>query len=65
MESVKQEAKNILWLLIGVTAIFSGVCGLLFVDNERLKKLLEAASIIAVGIIIMFTTSVADYLKDT
>jgi magnesium-transporting ATPase (P-type) len=65
MESVKQEAKNILWLLIGVTAIFSGLCGLLFVDNERLKKLLEAASIIAVGIIIMFTTSVADYLKDT
>jgi magnesium-transporting ATPase (P-type) len=64
MDSVKQEIRNILWLIIGVTALFSGLCGLFFVDNERVKKIVEAVSIITVGIIIMFTTAVADYLKD-
>lgn len=64
MDSVKQEARNILWLIIGVTALFSGLCGLFFVDNERWKKIVEAISIITVGVIIMFTTAVADYMKD-
>jgi len=64
MDSVKQEARNILWLIIGVTALFSGLCGLFFVENERLKKLVEAVSIIVVGIILMFTTAVADFMKD-
>jgi Ca2+-transporting ATPase len=40
------------------------LCGLLFTGDEKLKKIIEAVSIIGVGIIIMFTTAVADYMKD-
>jgi magnesium-transporting ATPase (P-type) len=58
---VKQEARNILWVIIAATALFSGICGI-FVNGW--KKIIEAISIVGVAIIILLITAYADYMKD-
>ena len=58
---MKQEARNILWVIIAATALFSGICGI-FVNGW--KKIIEAISIVGVAIIILLITAYADYMKD-
>jgi len=60
-ESFKQEVKNIMWVIIGATAILAGICGI-YADGWGAP--LEAISIILIGLIIILITSVTDYFKD-
>jgi len=60
-DSIKQEAMNIIWLVIAATALFAGLCGL-FVNGW--KALGEAISIIGIGFGIIAISSAADWFKD-
>jgi hypothetical protein len=61
MDSVKQEAKNIMWVSVAATALFAGLCGL-FVNGW--KAIIEGISIVIVAAVILVVTSAADWMKD-
>lgn len=62
LDSVKQEASNIIWLVMAATALFAGLCGIYEYGWEALA---EAMSIVAVTAVILVVTSIADWHKDT
>lgn len=62
LDSVKQEASNIIWLVLGASALFAGLCGL-FV-NDALQALLEAVSIVLIAILILVANAASDWHKD-
>jgi hypothetical protein len=50
-----------MWVAIGVTAVISGVCGIYITSGN---SLVEAISIIFIGLVLIFISSLTDYLKD-
>jgi len=50
-----------MWVAIFVTAIVSGICGIYISSGS---SLVEAISIIFIGLVLIIITSVTDYLKD-
>lgn len=61
LTSIILEAKSVIWIVIVVSAILAGICGI-FVNGY--KKIIEALSIILVAAIIIVITSTADWIKD-
>jgi magnesium-transporting ATPase (P-type) len=61
IDSFKQEVKNIMWIIIGVTAILAGICGI-YADGWG--AVLEAVFICLIGLAIILVTSITDYCKD-
>lgn len=59
---MKQEAKNILWVLVTLTAAFAGICGI-FVNGW--KAIVEAISIFGFVIMIIAIAAYFDYVKDS
>ena len=61
IESVKQEASNIIWLVMALTALLSGLCG---VWVNGLSACEEAVSIVVILAVILIVMSAADWCKD-
>jgi magnesium-transporting ATPase (P-type) len=61
LESFKQEVKNIMWVIIGATAIISGFCG---IYKEGIYAITTALSILFIGIVLIIISSLVDYCKD-
>lgn len=62
IDSVKQEARNIIWLVLAASALFAGLCGIFVVNS--LEAILEAISIVVVALVILIANSASDWHKD-
>jgi hypothetical protein len=60
-DSFKDEVKNIMWVTIGATAVFAGLCGCF---QDGWQAIAEAFFIILISLVIILITSVVDYKKD-
>lgn len=61
VESFKQEARNVLWVIIGVTAIVAAVCG---VYAKGWPAIWEGFFLMMFALVMILITSVVDYCKD-
>lgn len=61
LESFKQEVKNLLWVVIGATAIVSALCG---IYAEGGYSLLEGIFLCLFALLMILMNSVVDYCKD-
>jgi Ca2+-transporting ATPase len=65
LDSIKQEAQNRLWWVVGGSAVLSGFCGAFTITGAPwYMGLIEGASIIIAAMFIMLVSSVADMTKD-
>jgi len=60
--SIMGEIRNVMWVAVGISAIFAGLCGVFFTPEE---SALEAVAIIIVALLIILVSSGADWLKDS
>jgi Ca2+-transporting ATPase len=60
-DSVKQEATNVIWAVITVTALVAGLCGLVVNGLDAVR---EAISIVALALGIVIIAAAADWFKD-
>ena len=51
-----------MWIIIGATAIFAGICGAFSEDREQ--AIVEALFIVIIALVIILITSIVDYCKD-
>lgn len=61
IESIKQTLQEVLWLIIGGTALLSCLC-CFFIG--KFQEGVEGLSIIVMSLVLIAITSVADYVKD-
>jgi hypothetical protein len=61
-ESFKQEAKNCLWVIIGVSAIIGGVCAI-YAEGFS-AAIMEASFLLIFAFMMIFTNALVDYCKD-
>lgn len=61
-ESFKQEAKNCLWVIIGVSAVIGGVCAI-YAEGFS-AAIMEASFLLIFAFMMIFTNALVDYCKD-
>jgi hypothetical protein len=61
LESFKQEVKNLLWVIIGATALVSALCG---IYAKGAFSLLEGIFLCLFALLMILMNSVVDYCKD-
>jgi len=61
-ESFKQEAKNLLWVIIGATAIIGGFCAI-YAEGFK-AAMLEAIFLLMFAFMMILLNSLVDYCKD-
>jgi len=50
-----------MWVIIGVTAILAGICG---IYSDGWSPIIEAFFIIAIALVIILISAIVDYFKD-